>query len=166
MLVLPFSSETMVTTLSTNDLKARLQRIAGPKSGLFKEPSAPTMGTIDQDGFTLRLQGLGRGPVVVAEGSFKPGCGIEGTTVRIGYRLSWVSFGVWIWLMVPILGMNYMVLPDALARRNIVAIALPLFFLAFVYFGLAMLPFRWQRNRLSAEIRKAVSELEAKTVRT
>jgi len=85
--------------------------------------------------------------------------------VKISYRLSWISFGVWIWLMAPILVMNYMVLPEAIARLNVVGITLPLFLLFFVYFGLAMLPFRWQRSRFSTEIWKAVSEPVAKTVR-
>jgi len=49
--------------------------------------------------------------------------------VKISYRLSWISFGVWIWLMAPILVMNYMVLPEAIARLNVVGITLPLFFL-------------------------------------
>jgi hypothetical protein len=165
MLLLPFSTETVVTLLSHHDVKEALQRITGPRPGLFKEPNAPTMGAVDQNGFTLRLQGLGRGPVVVAEGNFKGAPGGKESTVRINYRLSWISFGVWIWLMVPILVMNYMVLPDAIVRRNIVAIALPLLFLAFVYFGLAMLPFKWQRSRLRAEIRKAVSESEVPIAR-
>jgi len=59
--------------------------------------------------------------------------------------------------MVPVLLMNYLVLPGAVAKGQAGLIALQLLFLAFAYFGLAMLPFRWQRRRLAEAITVAIN---------
>ncbi len=76
--------------------------------------------------------------------------------IRIQYRLSWLSFGVWLWVMVPICVMNYMIIPDAVSKGKWMLVGFPLFFFLIGYFVLAMLPFRSQRQRLAEGIKAAV----------
>lgn len=75
--------------------------------------------------------------------------------IRLHYRLSWIRFLVWLWVMVPICAMNWMMLPDAISKARTSMVVLPLFFLVFGY-GFAMLPFSFQRKRLAEAIGAAV----------
>lgn len=156
MTLLPFKTEYVLTPRTPAEVRDLLAERTGPYLPLFKTTKAIFSGPVDRNGFTLKLQGIGRGPVAVAEGTITEVPQGGGSMVRIHYRLSWLSFALWVWVMVPICAMNYMVLPDAIAQGRAGMIALPLFFFLLGYFAVGMLPFRYQQRRLATSIKAVV----------
>jgi len=153
--LLPFKTEYLLSPKTPTEVCAGLSKVTGPARGIFESANAEFSGPLDRNGFVFRLQELGRGPVVVCEGTLTEIPGGAGTMIRMAFRLSWVSLAVSLWVLVPTIAMNLMIVPGAALTGQWLWVCFPMLFLSVAY-GITMIPFNLQRSRISKGLRDVV----------